>query len=241
MSDILYIVMPAYNESANIMATLAEWYPIVERLGNHCRLVTVNDGSRDNTLELMQKFAEQHPQFVPLDKANSGHGGTVLYAYRYALQSGADWIFQTDTDGQTRPNEFWQFWEQRHEYDMSIGNRTEREDGFSRIVVTRILRLVIQLRFGVYIPDANTPFRLMSAQSLRENIMLVPDDFNLTNVLLSVIYMKKHQRVCFIPITFRPRQGGNNSINLKNIFAIGKRALKDFKILIIKIDQNISA
>jgi len=36
-------------------------------------------------------------------------------------------------------------------------------------------------------------------------------------------------KVKYIPITFRPRQGGVNSINLKRIFKIGVQALKDFR------------
>lgn len=48
-------------------------------------------------------------------------------------------------------------------------------------------------------------------------------------MLLSVIYTKKKQRVKYIPITFRPRQGGVNSINLRRIFRIGIKALRDFR------------
>ena len=37
-------------------------------------------------------------------------GATVLYGYKYALKNGADYIFQTDSDGQTLPEEFEPFW-----------------------------------------------------------------------------------------------------------------------------------
>ena len=77
--------------------------------------------------------------------------------------------------------------------------------------------------------DANTPFRLMTAKSLKENIKYVPKDFNLSNVILSVIYAKRGQKVKYVPITFRPRQGGVNSINLPKIFRIGRQSLKDFR------------
>jgi hypothetical protein len=79
------------------------------------------------------------------------------------------------------------------------------------------------------VTDANTPFRLMKSDTLRENIGLVPKDFNLSNVIISVIYAKKKYKVKYIPITFRPRQGGVNSINMKRIFKIGMQALADFR------------
>lgn len=56
-------------------------------------------------------------------------------------------------------------------------------------------------------------------------------DFNLSNVVLCVIYFRKHQRVKYLPITFRPRQGGVNSLNLPKIFKIGERALRDFRAI----------
>lgn len=239
--DVLYIVMPAYNESANITETLEQWYPVVEKIGGKSRLVVFDDGSKDDTYAKMQEFAKTHPLFDPQTKKNGGHGDTVLHAYRYALAHGADYVFQTDTDGQTRPEEFWQFWDKRHDYDMVIGQRIGRQDGASRVFVTRTLRLVIRLKFHVYVPDANTPFRLMTAQSLRENIELIPDGFNLSNVLLSVIYMKRGQKVKFIPITFKPRQGGVNSINMKSITKIGEKALGDFSKLNGELNRKIAA
>lgn len=112
---------------------------------------------------------------------------------------------------------------------MVIGHRRGRQDGASRVFVTKTLKLVCKLCFHVTVTDANTPFRLMKASVLRENLKLVPENFNLSNVILSVIYAKKKQPVLYIPITFRPRQGGVNSINLKKIFKIGKQAFKDFR------------
>lgn len=67
----------------------------------------------------------------------------------------------------------------------------------------------------------------MKASTLKEYIGMVPKDFNLSNVILSVIYAKKGCKVKYIPITFIPRQGGVNSINMKRIFGIGNQALKD--------------
>ncbi len=227
----LYIIIPAYNEEETIEQVIKEWYPIVEKVGQESRLVIIDDGSKDTTYQIIKKAAEQYPQLIPLTKPNKGHGATVLYGYQYALKEGADYIFQTDSDGQTLPKEFGAFWKRRKKYAMVIGHRKNRQDGFSRIVVTKTLKLVLWLCFHVTVTDANTPFRLMKADILRENIGLVPKDFNLSNVVISVIYAKKKLPVKYLPITFRPRQGGVNSINMKKIIRIGKQAVKDFNQL----------
>ena len=229
--DSLYIVIPAYNESETIRQVIDDWYPIIEQHngGGKSRLVIIDDGSKDNTYEIMLECVKDRPLFTPLQKSNSGHGATVLYGYRYALEHGADYVFQTDSDGQTLPSEFAPFWKVRESFDMVIGWRKEREDGLSRIFVTKVLKYVVYLCFGVSVIDANTPYRLMKADTLRRYINIIPKDYNLSNVILSVIYARKKCAVKYMTITFRPRQGGVNSINMKRIFRIGKKALSDFR------------
>ena len=234
--DNLYIVIPAYNEEENMKKILSDWYPVVEKYGGESsRLVVIDDGSSDSTFSILSEYAKSHPKLIPLTKENGGHGATVLYGYNYALEHGADYIFQTDSDGQTLPEEFGAFWQEKENYDMLIGWRNSREDGLSRIIVTKTLKLVIRLCFGVSVTDANTPFRLMSAETLRKYIDIVPKNFNLSNVILSVIFIKKDCKVKFIPITFRKRQGGVNSVNLRKIFRIGKQSLSDFR----KINKSL--
>lgn len=227
----LYIVIPAYNEEANIETVIREWYPVIEERSEDSRLVVIDDGSKDSTYAKMQALAADMPKLEVLTKPNGGHGATVLYGYRYALEHGAEYVFQTDSDGQTRPEEFPQFWEKRKEYAMVIGHRKGRQDGWSRVFVTKTLKFVCLLCFHVKVTDANTPFRLMQAEQLKEHLTIIPENYNLPNVILSVLYAKKKQPVLYIPITFRPRQGGVNSINMKRIFKIGKQAIKDFRTI----------
>ena len=233
--DSLYIVMPAYNEEANITAVIEEWYPVVEKVGGDSRLMIVNDGSKDKTYQIMRDLREKYPRLLTINKKNEGHGPTVLRAYKKAIDAGADFIFQTDSDGQTRPEEFWPFWEQRENCGLLIGYRKGRQDGVSRVFVTRVLRLVLLLVFHVWVKDANTPFRLMRGEELETVLKKIPDSFFLPNVLMTVIYHKNKRDVTYIPITFRPRQGGVNSLNLKRIFRIGRQAVGDFMALRKKI------
>ena len=227
----LYLVMPAYNEAENIETTVREWYQVVERVqkdGCQCHLAIANDGSKDDTYERLVKLQAHYPMLVPLDKPNSGHGATVLFLYRYAIEHGADYIFQTDSDGQTNPDEFWQLYESTDKYDFLIGNRNHRQDGIGRVFVTKVLRFIVWLMFHVWVTDANTPFRLMRVERLKPILAVIPQDYFLCNVAISAIAVKWQERCKWLPITFKPRQGGVNSINMKRIIEIGRKALKDF-------------
>ena len=223
--------MPAYNEEANIEEVIREWHPVCERVianGDEAFLVIANDGSKDNTYQKMIDIQPNYPCLIPLDKKNSGHGSTILYLYHRAISEGATYVFQTDSDGQTRPEEFWQMWENRHKFDFQIGTRGGRQDGTSRVFVTKTLRLVVWMMFHVWVKDANTPFRLMNTKRLAEILKVIPENFFLANVAISAAVVKWNESLKWYPITFRPRQGGVNSINMKRIFKIGVQALKDF-------------
>lgn len=237
----IYFVMPAYNEAENIENTIQQWYSVVKKLadeGEESRLAIANDGSKDNTFAIMQGLKEKYPLFEPLDKPNSGHGATVLYLYRHAIKNGADFIFQTDSDGQTNPDEFWQMWEKRKMFDFQIGYRKGREDGGSRIFVTKTLRLVVWMMFHVWVTDANTPFRLMTTDKLQPIMDVIPSDYFLCNVAISAIAVKWHYKIGWYTITFKPRQGGVNSINMKRIFKIGWKALSDFMTINKKLKRR---
>ena len=235
----VYFVMPAYNEAKNIETTIKQWYPVVERLsqgGVSPKLVIANDGSKDETFSIMEGLKSSFPLFEPLNKPNSGHGATVLYLYRHAIANNADYIFQTDSDGQTNPDEFWQMWEKRLNYDFQIGHRKGRQDGFSRVFVTKTLKFVVWLMFHEWVKDANTPFRLMRSDKLKPIMEVIPEDFSLSNVAISAIAVKWKYRIGWYKITFKPRSAGVNSINMKRIFGIGRKALSDFRIINRKLN-----
>ena len=237
--DKIYIIIPAYNEEDNIESVIDDWYSIVRKMTKSSRLVVIDDGSKDKTFEIVERLTNKYPKLVSLTKNNSGHGSTILYGYYYALKNKCDYIFQTDSDGQTVANEFWSFWSDRKKYDMIIGYRKNRQDGISRFFVTKILRLVLFIKFHVWLKDANTPFRLIKGKSLKKNIKLIPNDYHLSNVLLSVIFKKTKLKINYKDITFRPRQGGKNSINMRKILKIGYQSLKEFSIINKNINKEV--
>lgn len=225
--DKLYIVMPVYNEAANLRHTVAEWYPLT-RLGEESGLLLIDDGSRDNSAEILRELKEEYPRLEYLSKPNEGHGPTVLRAYREALARGADYVFQTDSDGQTSAQEFYDLWEKRRDYDAQIGVRKHREDGFSRKLVSQVLRLTLFLFFGQMTKDPNTPFRLWKRETLEAFLPLIPADFALCNAILSVFTVYSGVSVRYPEITFRPRQGGKNSINFRRIISIALSNIRRF-------------
>lgn len=222
--------MPAYNEEANIENTIKSWYLVIEKFGNEeSRLVVADAGSADKTHEVLLELQKDCPKIDILSEGDKQHGPKVIALYRYAIASGADYIFQTDSDGQTDPDEFEGFWGKKERYDAVIGKRTVRGDGKSRKFVEDVLCTILRVFFGVKIQDANAPFRLMTSEIVEKYIGRLPDEYNLPNVMMTTFFSYYNENICFEEISFKPRQGGTNSINIPKIVKIGWKALSDFE------------
>lgn len=226
--DTLYVVMPAYNEEENIEEVVSSWYPVLEGKSPESRLVVADAGSKDKTHEILLRMKETMPQIDIISDTGTFHGPKVIALYNYAIANGADYIFQTDSDGQTLPEEFGAFWDMRTAYKGIFGHRKVRGDGKSRAFVEKVVCFLLKLYFHVKVPDANAPFRLMNAQTVAKYIGRLDKDYNLPNIMMTTYFSYYGEEMTFKEVTFRPRQGGTNSINIKKIVKIGWKALKDF-------------
>ena len=168
----LYVVMPAYNEEANIEKTVMAWYKVLDGKSDSSRLIIADSGSSDKTHRILEELKTEYPKLDILTDTDRYHGPKVIALYDYAVKNGIDYIFQTDSDGQTNPDEFEQFWNLRHEYDGIFGHRVVREDGKSRAFVERVVCMLLRIYFGVKIPDANAPFRLMKTEVVKKYLII---------------------------------------------------------------------
>lgn len=226
----IYIVMPAYNEEANIENVVKAWYPLLEGKDESSKLVVADSGSMDQTHEILIKLKETMPRLEILPDTDKQHGPKVIALYRYAIQNKIQYIFQTDSDGQTDPNEFEAFWQLRNEYDAVLGHRKVRGDGKSRAFVEHVVCFLLRLFFGVKVPDANVPFRLMKTEIVNKYVDRLPEDYNIPNIMFTTFFAHYNEKMIFKTITFKPRQGGVNSINIPKIIKIGWKALGDFRM-----------
>lgn len=90
------IIVPAYNESARIGATLQQILDYIQRQNWNAEVVVVDDGSRDNTIEVTQQHAASHQALrIVKNPGNQGKG----YAVRNGmLQARGRILLFTDAD-----------------------------------------------------------------------------------------------------------------------------------------------
>lgn len=71
MSESLYIVMPAYNEEANIRNVVEEWYPILDNGDENSKMVISDGGSTDNTLKILYELQKNISEAYCYTKAGN--------------------------------------------------------------------------------------------------------------------------------------------------------------------------
>ena len=236
----LAVVLPVYNEVEAIGHVLDKWCDALEKLGIDFQLHPYNDGSRDGSLTVMRQASERHPgRIVVHDKANSGHGPTILKGYREASASGFDWIFQIDSDDEMGPERFSEMWSQRDGYDFLVGSRKGRQQALPRKVVSAISRLTVRVFYGKgRVRDVNSPYRLMRTAAFKYIYDWIPQDTFAPNVAITGLAMKKHLRCLELPVEQHDRTTGEVSIKKWKLL---KAAFHSFlQTTFLGIDSGIS-
>jgi dolichol-phosphate mannosyltransferase len=224
----LWVVMPVYNEEEAVASVIEEWQKALALSGVTYTFCILNDGSKDGTLTILERYAQQYPNIKIVNKVNSGHGQTCVKGYQMGLENGADWIFQIDSDGQCDPHYFSQFLTATTTNHRAIyGQRVTRDDGLKRIVISKFVLIFTLVATGQWINDGNVPYRLIHADLMRNIAYQVPSDFHLANILVSVL-SNKQEKIKWIPIHFRDRSGGSPSVKT---FSFVKHGFKLFKQL----------
>lgn len=225
----LWVVMPAYNEEASVERVIGEWLAALRVLGADIRFLAINDGSRDATLARLRRVAAMSPEVEVVDQSNRGHGPSCLEGYRAALAGGADWVLQIDSDGQCDPRFFPALWAERQRHAAVFGYRARRDDGWMRWVVSRLVSLAVLFGAGVWVRDANVPYRLMRRDVLAGALEGFPADFHLANILLAV-RLRRRGAIDWVPIRFRVRFGGAPSLGLGGLARRGATLVKQLAV-----------
>lgn len=223
----LVIVMPIYNEETNIETVITGWMECLHVVGVPFQIVALNDGSRDQTEEILSRLEAAHSELLCIvSKPNSGHGITCRMGYDIAVASEAEWVLQVDSDGQCDPKYFAEFWQKRTRADCIFGLRTSRDDGLGRVLASAICRVASSMICGQDLKDPNVPYRLMRREALEKALRFIPPSFNIHNVALTYVLKKTPDlRWDYVPIHFPDRAAGQNSINILKVATWGVEML----------------
>ena len=164
----LLLLIPAYNEAERIGPVLrefAEYFP--KNYHAPFELVVVLNGCRDNTLEVVESVAKDHPCIRALNFPDPiGKGGALIEGLRLARL--ADLIGYVDADGATSPQALHKLADKcRGRVDCVIGSRwlpgsvLLQSQTWVRRVFSRAFHSIVQLLFMMNIKDTQCPCKVM--------------------------------------------------------------------------------
>lgn len=216
------IVIPTFNEAANIEALLAR----ILAVGPDYHAIVVDDNSPDGTAQVVRKLAENEPRIqLLLRTTDKGFGLAVRAGFARALESGAELIGQMDADGSHDPRVFEDLRSaiESGEADGMIGSRylaTSEIQGWNlhRHANSRVANTLTKWIARLPIADATNGLRLFRREVL-EAIDLVQLRSRGYSIILETNYCAHRLgfRLGERPITFHPRMAGESKLGLREV------------------------
>jgi len=163
--DALSVVLPAYNEEANIERVVRQVADYLEPLGLDYEILPVNDGSADRTGEILARLAQENPRVKPQTHAqNRGYGGALRTGWAAASKR---YTFYMDGDGQFDIKDLDKLWPLADEDVIVTGFRIERRDSFLRRLNAKLFGgWLVRVMLNVYVKDLNCAFKLIPKRIL---------------------------------------------------------------------------
>lgn len=217
--------MPVYNEEEIIETVVLSWYRMLEALDVDFSIRCYNDGSRDKTGEILDTLAGSLPRLIVQNKANSGHGATIMKGYEDA--SSSDWVFQIDSDNEILADQFEKLWAIKNDYDFLLGTRSHAGFPLSRRIISFIARLVIKVGFRSSIEDVNSPFRLFRSETVSPLVKRIPADTFAPNILITGLVSAHNLRVKEVAIENGLRQTGTVSIKHWRLISVALQSFRE--------------
>jgi dolichol-phosphate mannosyltransferase len=211
---VLSIIIPAYNEGAFLGTLLDRILAVdVEKLGFEKEIIVVNDGSKDNTEEVVRGF----PHVRCFNQiSNQGKGKAVQRGIR---ESTGDYILIQDADLEYEPKDYFGLLQGLTRGDVVygsriIGQREKRKDfalfpgkhprqGVGPWLAGVLLTLWTALVYGRWITDTLTAYKLYPAQVMR-NMKLRTSGFETDHEITAKLIRRGLHNV-EVPIEYDPR------------------------------------
>jgi glycosyltransferase involved in cell wall biosynthesis len=198
------IVLPAFNEEANIEQAVGEVQAVAERLFVDYEVIVVDDGSRDETGRMSKAIASREPRVrVICHGRNRGYGEALRTGF---LASRLDFVFFTDADLQFDVGEVEQFLPYAGTVDVVAGYRVNRQDSRLRRLTAYAWNLLVRVLFYVPVRDIDCAFKLFDRRVLSE--IDIESVGAMVNTELMVKLGRNGASVVEVGVHHRPRVAG---------------------------------
>ncbi len=220
----LFVCIPTYNEAENIIKVFEEVKKVAYEIQqeHELNLVIIDDNSPDGTAKIVADYFENHKDFaihIVSNPQKVGLGRAYIKGFKFALDNGADAIFEMDADLSHDPKVLPQMIKKLEEADFVIGSRYIKGGGTvnwdaKRRFISRGGNLYSQFIFMTGIRDLTGGFNGFKRQVL-EKVGMDNIKSNGFAFQLEIKYksLKSGFKFAEIPIIFKEREFGQSKFN----------------------------
>lgn len=237
MACTLYVVIPCYREEAALPETARRLkekmagYLSAGRISGASRVLFVNDGSADNTWQIIRTLYEQDPLFAGVNLSrNRGHQNALLAGLLTAANE-ANAIVSMDADLQDDINamdEMLARYEEGYDIVYGVRRRRDKDTAFKRLTAEGFYRLMHHL--GVDIIFNHADYRLMSRRSVEALAQ-----YSEVNLFLRGIVPQLGFRWTTVEYDRGERIAGESKYPLKKMLAFAADGVTSFSIKPIRL------
>jgi len=203
------VVVPVYNEEKNLPILVPRLAHVLEGIGCPYEMLFVDDGSQDQSREILKEMAVRFSALRLLGlKNNSGLSTALLVGMNEAR---GNILVTLDSDLQNDPDDIPTLLKYLKEYDMATGWRQRREDPWLKKISSRIANAVRNWISGETIKDSACTLRAFKKECIKE----IPV-FNGMHRFMSTLVRMEGYRVIEVPVTHHPRRFGKSKYNIRN-------------------------
>ena len=200
----LSLVLPAFNEEANIGEVVREALALLPRFADPFEIIVVDDGSRDRTAEIVADLARQDPRVRLIQHGrNRGYGAALVSGFN---ATSGDFVMFMDADRQFDINDFRLLTPFAADFDIVAGFRMERNDPLHRRVFAETFNVAVRVLFGVHMRDIDCAFKLFRGDLLRSLPLSAPGA--LINTEIQAKARRQRARVQQVGVHHYPRMAG---------------------------------
>jgi undecaprenyl-phosphate 4-deoxy-4-formamido-L-arabinose transferase len=158
LAELVSIVIPVYNEAANLRALWTRLEPILNGLGRDCEVIFVDDGSRDDSLDILRELTAHDARVRVVELArNFGQHSALLAGFRICR---GDIVVTLDADLQNPPEEIPKLLEKIEAgHDYVGGYRLNRQDSAFRTWASRLVNGVRRRTTNIEMTDQGCMLR----------------------------------------------------------------------------------
>ncbi|MBE3602324.1 glycosyltransferase [bacterium] len=219
------IVIPVYNEAANLRALWSRLEPVISALGRACEAIFVDDGSVDNSLEILRGFAAGDPRVRVIELArNFGQHSAILAGFRNCA---GDIVVTLDADLQNPPEEIPKLIAAIDAGNDVVGGwREERQDRTYRRLASRLQNRVTSAIVGVPMHDYGCMLR-----AYRRHIIDTVVECDEKAAFVPALANTFAKRVAEIPVEHAERAAGESKYNLFSLAHLSLNLITGFSML----------